>query len=207
MKTIFNKLLVLLLVYFFQTNAVAHTATELFKAVKDNNKREINIALSQCYCPSDYGDGIHCGYDSDGRCECLDENGDTFYFDEEEGGDSMSNMDSNKADISTLDEQGRTILHIAAIYGYTEIIKIILKHDVDVNARDDQGNTSLHYAAWYGQAKMVEKLLEAGAVSSIKNKKGETPLDIASKYNRHDIFALLSISRGTDDEKIMGMTD
>ena len=192
-----KKLLILLSLSFFQTHAMAHTATELFEAVKNNDKREINIALSQCYCPSDDGDGIHCEYDSDGRCECRNGNGDTFYPHEKSG--KMTGPDKNKADASVLDEQGRTILHVAATYGHTEIVKMILRHGVDIDTGDDLGNTPLHYAAQYGQVKMAGILIEEGASQSIKNDAQETPLAVALKHMHHEIIALLTPHQASVD--------
>ena len=198
--------MVFISIFFFQTNAVAHTAKQLFEAVEKNDKREVTIALTQCGCPSE--DGIDCNYDSDGRCECRDDVTGKMFFLYEEDKNKMTDLDADKANVTTVDEQGRTILHIAAKNGYTEIIQIILQnHYTVIDAKDDLGNTPLYYAIKYSHQEAIKLLLDAGASLAIENKQGESPLSllpssnnesedlIANCENRQTLFVLDSMAK------------
>ncbi|XP_076826908.1 NF-kappa-B inhibitor delta isoform X2 [Brachyhypopomus gauderio] len=52
------------------------------------------------------------------------------------------------ADVSICDIKGQTALHLAATYGFTEVMQVILAmdHGVDLEARDFEGLTPLHCA-------------------------------------------------------------
>ena len=70
---------------------------------------------------------------------------------------------ANGADINAKDVDGRTALHWAAWYGYTEAVKLLLAVGADVNAKDDLGRTALHWAAWHGCTEVVALLKAHGA--------------------------------------------
>ena len=77
------------------------------------------------------------------------------------------------------DEQGRSILHIAAMNGYTEIIQIILSDPLaQINTQDQSGNTPLHYAIQNKRDDATIMLLDAGADVRIKNNVGLSPADM-----------------------------
>ena len=76
---------------------------------------------------------------------------------------------------------GQTPLHLAARWGYTRVIELLLRRGADVNDVDNEGNTPLHHAAMGCKAEAVRLLLERGADPAAKNMKGEAPIDIAKK--------------------------
>jgi len=89
------------------------------------------------------------------------------------------------------DDKGATPLHVAAEYGYSEIVEVLLEHGVDPNIRDKYGDTPLHYAAVFGNSKVVEVLLERGADPNIRDKYGLTPLHYAAAFDYPKIVELL----------------
>ena len=78
----------------------------------------------------------------------------------------------------------RTPLHLAAIRGHTDIVRLLLesshKPPADRNIRDFDENTPLHYASEYGHFECIIYLVkEANADPFLKNKFGYNPSDIA----------------------------
>jgi ankyrin repeat domain-containing protein 50 len=77
-------------------------------------------------------------------------------------------------------EQGKTILHILAQYGYEESTQQCLRKWPTLrDARDDDGATALHYAAWYGHEKVAGVLLDHGADADITDNDGDNVLHCA----------------------------
>lgn len=95
---------------------------------------------------------------------------------------------------------GETALHLAAKYGYAEVVGLLLKAGADVEARGViSGNTAIMYAAEAGHKKVVGLLLGAGARTDILNVLGETALDLATK-NRHPKVVRTLLAAGTSVE-------
>ena len=72
-----------------------------------------------------------------------------------------------------------TLLHIAARYGYKEIVELLISEGADVNAKDENSWTPLHFAARHGHKEVVELLIAKGADVNAKNNFEDTPLDVA----------------------------
>ena len=60
------------------------------------------------------------------------------------------------------DEDNRTPLHMAAIYGRLSRSKSLIDNQAEVNTVDDKGQTPLHVAAAHGHEMLVGLLLSAG---------------------------------------------
>jgi len=60
-------------------------------------------------------------------------------------------------------EQGKTLLHWAAIYDRTDFVALLINQGVDCNLADEGDETPLIVASSYGRVKIVQQLLEAGA--------------------------------------------
>jgi ankyrin repeat protein len=100
-----------------------------------------------------------------------------------------------------------TPLHLAARFGHTEIIDILIKADLtsrahlDVDAhasvsyvdtRDAGGEAPLHLAARFGEVGAIRRLIEAGAeVDARRLFDQATPLTIAALFNRISAAKLL----------------
>ena len=98
------------------------------------------------------------------------------------------------ADLFVKDAEGRTSLHLAAMYGYREMVAIILKHNPTVNVKDHEGNTPLHYAIMRGQKSVAYMLMEAGADMDVKNNKGEPALVVLELEGKAVCWHVCSIS-------------
>ncbi|XP_056627774.1 protein phosphatase 1 regulatory subunit 16A [Triplophysa dalaica] len=84
----------------------------------------------------------------------------------------------NVGDLSLTDEQGASLLHIAAANGYVSVGELLLENKVSPDDRDNDGWTPLHAAACWGQIQMVELLVANGASLNARSGLDETPLDV-----------------------------
>lgn len=68
----------------------------------------------------------------------------------------------NQADYSTVDENGYTMLHLAARVGDTPMVQRLLKLGCKGNVMNRYGNTPFHLAVLGGSIKVIEALIAAG---------------------------------------------
>ncbi|KAJ1494303.1 ankyrin repeat-containing domain protein [Baffinella frigidus] len=82
------------------------------------------------------------------------------------------------ADISAVDEEGRTVLHLAAqAHDGEEVAKVLLEAGVDVEGQDKEGRTALVWAGkWDTDGKVVKLLLGTGADVESRCLDGRRPL-------------------------------
>ena len=80
----------------------------------------------------------------------------------------------NQADwnvpIDYQDEQGNTILHIAAQNGSKRLVKLCLRRGAFLDVQNLNGQTALHFAFGYGYSELGEYMVGKGADDSIVNK-------------------------------------
>jgi len=95
-------------------------------------------------------------------------------------------------DITSVDENGSTPLHLACYYGSFESVRYLLSLKSNINAVDNEKLTPLHLAVRNEKEKIVKLLLLNGADKNITNKNQELPIDIARKKNCKKIINLLS---------------
>jgi len=104
------------------------------------------------------------------------------------------------ASVDELNNEGFTLLHIAAREGspaHYKLIKLFLSKGVNKDARDSYGDTPMHYAANYWNTDCLRLLIEAHADHSIANNKRQTPLHNAC-WNGHDAGVLLLLQNGAN---------
>lgn len=105
-------------------------------------------------------------------------------------------VDANSRDSDARD--ARTALYHAAVFGYTDIAKLLLKKGakVDLGAPDSR-QTPLMAAAFNENRDMVVALLEAGAQVDAQDPAGDTPLTQAARKGNAELLSLL-IAAGAD---------
>ena len=87
--------------------------------------------------------------------------------------------------------RSETGIHVAARYGFTEVVKFLLGKGVSVHAITGLGETALHRAVQYGHTSAAQLLLENGAHVTDKDFEDWTVLDQAIKRKDAGIVVLL----------------
>lgn len=79
---------------------------------------------------------------------------------------------------------GSSPLISAAVFGKTEIAKILIDAGADINFRNNEGSTALHSAAFFCRPEIVKMLLDKKADKTVKNKYGSTAYEsVAGPYS------------------------
>ncbi|RDB22585.1 Target of rapamycin complex 2 subunit AVO2 [Hypsizygus marmoreus] len=82
--------------------------------------------------------------------------------------------------------QGKTALHIAALKGNEELVRMFCDLGADVDLSDNKGNTPLHYASSWGHIPVVQLLIERGCQYAARNNQGFTASDYAYSFSTRD---------------------
>ena len=69
---------------------------------------------------------------------------------------------------------GSSPLISAAVFGKTEIARVLIEAGADINFQNNEGSTALHSAAFFCRPEIVKMLLAKGADKAIKNKYNAT---------------------------------
>jgi ankyrin repeat protein len=85
----------------------------------------------------------------------------------------------------------RYALHLAAKYGKTYAVQILLEKGASVNALTTDNETPLHLACKCGDLKTVALLIEKGASVNALKTDNETPLHLASRFGYLETVELL----------------
>jgi len=99
----------------------------------------------------------------------------------------------NGVDVHNLDdwEEGKySVLHAAAVCGYTNIAKLAIEKGCDINAKNSIGQTPLLLASALGKTEVVELLIKCGADVN-EPWDLETPLSNAKERGHRDVVKLL----------------
>ena len=81
------------------------------------------------------------------------------------------------ADLNRANENGTTLLMVAARRGNLESVRALLKRGADPRARDHDGQTVLHYALPSKNRALISELLRAGADPHVTDRFGVTPAE------------------------------
>lgn len=135
--------------------------------------------------------------------------------------DEVSELLARGFDVDTTDNQGNTLLILAASNNATKVFPVLLAAHPKLNRKNQYGETALmmatyrkqtgmvkalldagatvnqegwaplHYAAFAGHLEGLKLLLEAGADVNAKAAEGSTPLIMAARDGHTDVIALL----------------
>lgn len=100
-------------------------------------------------------------------------------------------------DLSSVDENKHTALHIAAKAGHAECVEALAKAGVDKNAVGSWGETAAVLAALKGSAQVLDALARHGADMNLGDEDGDTPAQFAAAGGAADCLAVL-IKHGAD---------
>jgi ankyrin repeat protein len=101
------------------------------------------------------------------------------------------------ANLSLIDDDGRTALHLAANIAERSIAEALLERafalslDSLLDTEDAEGNTALHLATESGDVEVISLLADQGADLSHLNKAGQLPLHIAAMYGYEKVVSFL----------------
>lgn len=114
-------------------------------------------------------------------------------------GTAIDFPDGSRREINTSikNEDGLTLLHVAAAGDHPTIVAMLLEQGADAKSTDPELDTALHLAAISGSLRACRILLDAGADPNAQNVSGRTPLHLAVMNERPDI-ALFLFTRGAD---------
>ncbi|KAI0036807.1 ankyrin repeat-containing domain protein, partial [Vararia minispora EC-137] len=74
---------------------------------------------------------------------------------------------------------GKTAVHVAALRGKEDLVRMLCDLGADIDLPDNEGNTPLHHASAWGHIPIVQLLIERGCHHHQKNTAGFTPSDYA----------------------------
>lgn len=72
-------------------------------------------------------------------------------------------LDGDPASVGAVDEQERTPIHLAAIFGHVDIARLLIERGAEVASLDHQGFSPLGMAIFRQRMEMIDLLLDAGA--------------------------------------------
>ncbi len=108
-----------------------------------------------------------------------------------------------RADLKATDTRGWTPLHVAAKYGRTEAVPVLLEHGADVNARGTSEETPLLVAAENREVAVAALLIAQGANVNARDAKGSTPLRWAIHKGEAGLAGML-LKHGADTNSRLG---
>jgi len=97
----------------------------------------------------------------------------------------------SSTDLEARNNNGWAVLHAAAEYGYTEMVKRLLEAGADIEVRTNHGSTPLKLAAGEGHLDIVRYLVEQGADIQTANDEQFTALHDAVSAQQRDITEYL----------------
>lgn len=97
----------------------------------------------------------------------------------------------NQCNLNVRDKNGRTILHLSVIKGYSSIVEKLISLGVSVHELDNFQWTPLHYASLYSRDDIVKMLLNKGANVNAQNKDGWTCTHSCSLQGHYNTLKIL----------------
>jgi uncharacterized protein len=107
---------------------------------------------------------------------------------------AMTELLDRGLDPNSTNREGDTLLMVAAMRGYSDLVQILLAHKAAVDRRNRYGDTALLMASLEGHLEVAKLLVEHGAKV---NRKGWTPLGYAAFGGDAAVVRYL-LSKGAD---------
>ena len=112
--------------------------------------------------------------------------------------------------VNVQDKNQLTPLHLASLYGWVEMVRVLLNRGATANAEDDLHRTPLHmvslarcaYISEENGVHIAQHLLNYGADVNAQDNNHATPLDLAMHYEKLEIASLLSRCGGKAVTKV-----
>ncbi len=80
--------------------------------------------------------------------------------------------------VSTCNDYGQTLAHIAVTLGYFRLLQHLIRWQIDLNAVDSTGLTALHYSYLFQQEECARFLIHSGVDQFILDDLGRSPSDL-----------------------------
>jgi len=103
----------------------------------------------------------------------------------------------NKSSVNAQDEQGNSLLLLAARRGFETKMRLLLQAGANPNLRNHNGSAPLLGASMNGQLGAVRLLLENGAEVNAETKSNDTSISLAV-WKNHTEVALVLMNTGAD---------
>jgi hypothetical protein len=100
-------------------------------------------------------------------------------------------VDGFSVDGKSAGSGGLTALHIAARYGQTDVVELLLEAKALPEVTSKSGVTPLMLAAWQGHLAVVKALLEKGVTVTPADSEGQTALMYAAASGNADVVQML----------------
>ena len=104
------------------------------------------------------------------------------------------------SDLSMTNFKGNIPLHIAAVYGITEMVSQLVKLGSKIDFQNKKGSTPLHLAASNQRLETCELLCQLGSFVNCQNNRGESPLHIAVEQKNGPLVEILLL-QGKNETK------
>ena len=75
---------------------------------------------------------------------------------------------------------GATPLIVAAMFGHTDLVRLLIENDAALDVQNNDGATALYVASLFGHPDAVTLLLKEGAARDTRNNDGVTALETVS---------------------------
>jgi ankyrin repeat protein len=119
----------------------------------------------------------------------------------------MRRLVANGRDVNERDADGLAALHVAAVNGDVEVIRVlVVELGADKDAKDAAGQAALHYAAATGHVEAIKALVQLGVNKDAKNANGETLYIAAFNGHVEAIKALEQLGAQIDAQAADGQT-
>ncbi|XP_053522555.1 ankyrin repeat domain-containing protein 27 isoform X8 [Artibeus jamaicensis] len=105
--------------------------------------------------------------------------------------EKLAKIPANGLGVNVTSQDGSSPLHVAALYGWAELIPLLLKHGASVGARNTNQAVPLHLACQQGHFQVVKYLLDYNSKPDEQDVSGNTPLLYACSSGHHEVAALL----------------